>query len=70
MGIGGDCGIVVLMLLVMDVVRVDVVIRSNSFNCMLSGGIVVGSGSGLNSGCAGSFLAHNHYQYHYCHYPH
>ena len=69
MGITGDCGIivVVVMVMVMDFVRVAVVIRSNLFNIVFGSGICgVGSGSGLSSGCGGFSLAQHH---HRCHYP-
>ena len=60
---GGDGGIVAV-LIVTAALRVVVVISSDLFNCMFCGSICgVGSGSGVNSGCGGSSLAHqfNHY---------
>ena len=62
--IGGDGGIanMVVVLIVMAVVRVAVVIRSNSlYFCGVICG--VGSGSGINSSFGGSSIAYHH------HYP-
>ena len=58
MGIGGDGGIVAVL---MDIalVMVVVVVISDLFNCMFCGSICsFGSHSGVSSSCGGSSLAH------------
>ena len=63
MGIGGDGGIVAV-LMVTAAVRVVVVISSDLFHCMFCGSICsFGSAIGVSSSCSGSSLAHkfNHY---------
>ena len=46
------------------VLRVAVVIRSNLSICMFGGGIFcVGRESGVNSVCGGYTLSHNHHHY-------
>ena len=63
MGISGDGGIVVAVI-VTAVVSVVVLICSNIINCIFCGGICkVVSGSGVNSGCGGSSLAHQSHPY-------
>ena len=63
MGIGGDGGIVAV-LIVTAAVRVVVVISSDLFNCMFCGSICsFGSRSGVSSSCGGSSLAHQFKHY-------
>ena len=59
MRIGGDGGIVVMVVIVTAFLRVGYVIRSIFLKCMFDGG-----GGGGNSGCAGYSLAHHHHHYH------
>ena len=50
----------VLVVIVTAALMVVVILSSNLFNCMFCGGIYsVGSGSGVNSGCDCSSLAHH-----------
>ena len=55
--------------MVMDVVRVALLIKSNLFNCVFAGIFCCnfGSGSGANSFCGGSSLAPRYHHYHYHH---
>ena len=52
--------------MVTAVVRAAVVIWHNLPDSMYGGGICgIGSGSGGNSVCVGSYLSHHHHRYHY-----
>ena len=74
----GLCGAIgfyggTLVVVVMAVVRVAPLIKSNNLTvCLLGFCINFGSGSGANSGCDGSSLApnYNHYHYHHHHLSH
>ena len=60
-----------VLVVMMAVVMVAVVIRSNLSNYMFSGGICgVGRGRGVNSGCGGSTLSQHHYNNQHHRYHH
>ena len=71
-GYFGDGGKMVVLMVMMTNVRLAVVIKKNSFICMLHDFVCsVGSGGGVNIGCGSSCLAHHHHNHqHHQHHHH